>query len=171
MTSQPTAAPTSRKVGAMTLTIVSDTEVMLERTFDAPRELVFRAHSSCEHISQWWGRRIDTMPSCEMDFRTGGKWRFVNRDDEGNELAFFGEYGTIIEPERIDWTFGWEGMDGEPGPETLTLEELDGGRRTLLRSRSFLPSREARDAMIATGMEVGAAETWDRLEEHLATMR
>jgi uncharacterized protein YndB with AHSA1/START domain len=106
-----------------------------------------------------------------MDFRTGGKWRFVNRDDEGNELAFFGEYGTIIEPERIDWTFGWEGMDGEPGPETLTLEELDGGRRTLLRSRSFLPSREARDAMIATGMEVGAAETWDRLEEHLATMR
>ena len=95
----------------------------------------------------------------------------MNRDDEGNEFVFFGEYTLIHEPERIDWTFGFEGMDGEPGPESLTLEELDGGRRTLLRTRSFLPSREARDAMIATGMEHGAAETWDRLAEYLATMR
>ena len=170
MTSQRTSTPITRRVGAMTLTIVSDTEVMLEREFDAPRELVFRAHSSCEHMSRWWGRRIDSMPSCQMDFRPGGKWRFVNRDDQGNELAFFGEYGTIVEPERIDWTFGFDGMEGEPGPETLTLEELDGGRRTLLRTRSFLPSREALDAMIATGMEHGAAETWDRLEEYLAAM-
>jgi len=169
MITQSTSTPVTRRVGAMTLTVVSDTEVMLEREFDAPRELVFRAHSSCEHIRHWWGRRIDTMPSCEMDFRPGGKWRFVNRDDQGHELAFFGEYGTIIEPQRIDWTFGFEGMDGEPGPETLTLEELDGGRRTLLRTRSFLPSKEALDAMIATGMERGAAETWDRLEEYLAS--
>jgi uncharacterized protein YndB with AHSA1/START domain len=169
MTSQITTAPVSRKVGAMTLTLVSDTEVMLERTFDAPRDIVFLAHSSCEHISQWWGRRQDSMPSCQMDFRPGGKWRFLNRDDEGNEFVFFGEYTRIVEPERIDWTFGFEGMDGEPGPESLTLEELEGGR-TLLRTRSIFPSVEARDAMIATGMEHGAAETWDRLEEHLAIM-
>jgi uncharacterized protein YndB with AHSA1/START domain len=168
--SQTTSAQETRTVGAMKLTIVSDTEVVLERELDAPRELVFRAHSSCEHMRHWWGRRVDSMPSCELDFRPGGKWRVVNRDDEGNEITFFGEYGTIIEPERIDWTFGYEGMDGEPGPESLTLEELDGGRRTLLRARSFLPSKEARDAMIATGMEQGAAETWDRLAEYLATM-
>jgi uncharacterized protein YndB with AHSA1/START domain len=168
--SQSTSTPISRRVGAMTLTIVSDTEVMLERTFDAPRALVFRAHASCDHIRHWWGRRVDTMSACEMDFRPGGRWRFANRDDQGREIVFFGEYGTIVEPERIDWTFGWEGMEGEPGPETLTLEELDGGRRTLLRARSSLPSREALDAMIASGMEHGAAETWDRLEEHLATM-
>jgi uncharacterized protein YndB with AHSA1/START domain len=164
-----TIAPTSRKVGAMILTLVSDTEVTLEREFDAPRELVFRAHSSCEHVQHWWGRRVDSMPSCEMEFRPGGKWRFVNRDDEGNELAFFGEYLVIVEPERIDWTFGWEGMEGEPAPESLFFEELDGGR-TRLRSRSILPSREARDAMIASGMETGAAETWDRLAEYLPTI-
>lgn len=170
-TDQTTATQESRRVGAMTLTIVSDTEIMLERELDAPRELVFRAHSSCEHMRQWWGRRQDTMAACDIDFRTGGQWRIVSRDEDGNELAFFGEYGTIVEPERIDWTFGFEGMEGDPGPETLTLEELDGGRRTLLRSRSYLPSREALDAMIASGMEHGAAETWDRLEEYLATQR
>jgi uncharacterized protein YndB with AHSA1/START domain len=169
MTSQPTTAPISRKVGEMTLTLVSDTEVMLERVFDAPPEVVFRAHSSCEHIRHWWGRRVDTMPSCEMDFRPGGRWRFVNRDDEGNEFVFFGHYTLIEEPSRIDWTFGWEGMDGEPAPESMMFEELDGGR-TLLRTRSIAPSLEARDAMITTGMEFGAAETWDRLAEHLTKM-
>lgn len=169
MTDTQPAAPTSRQVEAMTLTLVSDTEVMLERILEAPRELVFRAHASCEHMRHWWGRRVDSMPSCEIDFRPGGTWRMVNRDDEGNEIVFFGTYGTIIEPERIDWTFGWEGMEGEPGPESLTLEELDGGR-TLLRARSVLPSREARDAMLASGMEHGAAETWDRLAEYLVTM-
>ena len=100
--SQSTSTPVTRQVGAMTLTIVSDTEVMLERTFDAPRDLVFRAHASCEHISKWWGRRVDTMAACEMDFRPGGRWRFVNRDDQGNEIVFHGEYTTIIEPERIE---------------------------------------------------------------------
>jgi uncharacterized protein YndB with AHSA1/START domain len=170
-TTQTDQLPVRRQVGAMTLTLVSDTEVMLERTFDAPRELVFAAHSSCEHMRQWWGRRSHTMPSCDIDFREGGAWRMVNRDEKGNEFVFFGRYTLIRQPERIDWTFGFEGMDGEPGPESLTLEELDGGRRTLLRTRSYLPSREARDAMIAMGMEDGAAETWDRLEEHLATLR
>jgi uncharacterized protein YndB with AHSA1/START domain len=168
MTSQPTATPVSRQVGALTLTLVSDTEIAMERVFDAPRELVFRAHSSCEHMRHWWGRRVDSMPSCEMDFRPGGTWRFVNRDDEGNEFVFYGEYRLIIEPERIDWTFGFEGMDGEPGLETLLLEDLGDGR-TRLRARSFFGSLEERDAMLASGMEHGAAETWDRLAEYLAT--
>ena len=176
MTSQQTSSQqtamgaTRRQVGAMTVTLVSDTEIVLEREIDAPRELVFLAHSSCEHMRHWWGRRVDSMPSCEIDFREGGAWRMVNRDDKGNEFVFFGEYILIREPERIDWTFGFEGMEGEPGPESLTLEALDGGRRTLLRSRAVLPSREALDAMIATGMEQGAAETWDRLAEYVATL-
>ena len=101
------------------------------------------------------------MPSCEMDFRPGGKWRFVNRDDEGNEFVFFGEYTHIEEPSRIDWTFGWEGMDGEPGPETLTLEELDGGR-TLLRAepsirRARLATRWSRRAWSTVPRRRGTA--------------
>lgn len=143
------ATPVSRRVGELTLTLASDTEIVMTRTFDAPRALVFKAHTSCGHIREWWGRRQDTMPSCEMDFRPGGAWRFVSRDDEGNEFVFFGEYRTIVEPERIDWTFGFEGMPGEPGLETLTLEERAGRRcsrhtRTSTRSRRVTrPSRAA----------------------------
>ena len=167
-TTDSTYEPVARKIGAVTLTLPSPTEIVMTREFDAPRELVFKAHSSCEHMRQWWGRRVDSMPECEMDFRPGGKWRFVNVDDEGNRFVFFGEYLTIVEPERIDWTFGFEGMDGEPGPESMTLQERDG--KTILTSHADLGSMEARDALIATGMEHGASETWDRLAEHLATM-
>lgn len=159
----------SRKVGELTLTLASDTEITMSREFRAPRELVFEAHADCAHIRQWWGPRGHTMATCEMDFRPGGAWRFVDRDADGNELAFFGQYREIVRPERIVWTFGFEGMDGEPGEEVLTLEEHDGV--TTLTTRSFFPSLEARDATIASGMEHGAAETWDRLAEHLATMR
>jgi uncharacterized protein YndB with AHSA1/START domain len=158
----------SRRVGAMTLTLPPDHSIVLTREFDAPRELVFLAHSSCEHVSKWWGRRQDSMPSCEMDFRPGGKWRFVSRDDDGAELAFFGEYRVIVEPERIDWTFGFDGMPGEPGEESMTLEERDG--RTLLTTVSWFPSDEVRDMVIATGMEHGASEMWDVLAEYLATL-
>ena len=168
-TNQQAHEPVTRQIGATTLTLSSPTEIVMTRIFEAPRALVFRAHSSCEHIRRWWGRREDTVTACQMDFRPGGSWRYVLGDDEGNEIAFFGKYGTIIEPERIDWTFGFEGMEGEPGPETMTLEELEGDR-TLLRTYTALPSQEVRDAVIATGMESGASEMWDKLAEHLATM-
>ena len=157
----------SRQVGALTLTATA-TEITMTRTFDAPRDLVFKAHTSCEHIREWWGPRGHTMPECAMDFRPGGTWRFVNVDAEGNRYVFFGEYRDIVEPERIDWTFGFEGMPGEPGLETLRLEERDG--KTILTTHSYFGSIEERDAVLQSGMEGGAAETWDRLSEHLATM-
>ena len=158
----------TRRVGEITLSLPPDHSIVMTREFDAPRELVFMAHSSCEHVSQWWGRRQDTMPSCDMDFRPGGAWRFVNVGDDGVEITFFGEYRTIVEPERIDWTFGFVGMEGEPGLESMTLEERDG--KTLLRTVSYFPSDEVRDIVIATGMEHGAAETWDRLAEYVVTL-
>jgi uncharacterized protein YndB with AHSA1/START domain len=159
---------TTRRVGALTISLPPDHTIVLTRTFDAPRELVFKAHASCEHISKWWGRRVDTMPSCEMDFRPGGAWRFVNRDDDGNEFAFFGEYREIVQPERIDWTFGFEGMPGEPGLESIRFEERDG--KTFMTTYSYFSSDEERDAVIESGMEDGAAETWDKLAEYLATL-
>jgi uncharacterized protein YndB with AHSA1/START domain len=158
----------TRRVGSMTLSLPPDHSIVLTREFDAPRELVFLAHSSCEHVSRWWGRRQDTMPSCQIDFRPGGAWRFVNRDEHGAEIVFFGEYREIVEPERIDWTFGFEGMPGEPGLESMTLEEIDG--RTVLRTVSSFDSDEVRDSVIETGMEHGAAEMWDRLAAHLTSM-
>ena len=158
----------SHRVGAMTVTVRSDLEVEFSRVFDAPRRLVFEAHAKPEHVRRWWGPRDTTMVSCEMDFRPGGKWRFVIRKSGGEEYVFFGEYREIVAPERFVWTFGFEGIQGEPGLETYTFTE-SGGRTTLTAVARF-DSIEARDAAIASGMEKGAAETWDRLEELLRAL-
>jgi uncharacterized protein YndB with AHSA1/START domain len=158
------------------VTTPSDTEIRMTRTFDAPRELVFEAHSSCEHMQNWWGPRRYEFASCEVDFRPGGKWRVVHRapavgphpygeEDQG----FRGEFREIVPPERIVWTFEWEGMPGHISVETLTLEERDG--KTMVTANSVYDSKEERDGMLETGMEEGAAETWDRLSEYLEKLK
>jgi len=157
--------PISRQVGKMTLTLKSDLEIEFTRVFNAPRTLVFEAHSKAEHIRRWWGPRGTTMTVCEMDFRPGGKWRYVIRKENGREQGFGGEYREIVPPERIVWTFGFDGMPGEPGEEILTLTEENG--TTILKAYSKFNSIEERDGALASGMEKGAAETWDRLEELL----
>lgn len=167
MVTSNSANQTSRQVGAMTLTLKSDLEIELSRVFDAPRALVFEAHSKPEHVRQWWGRKGSTLTVCDMDFRPGGKWRYVMRKANGKEYAFSGEYLEIVPPERLVWTFGVEGMTGA-GTEVYTFTERDG--RTTLTTTSRFDSIEARDAVIQSGMETGAAELFDRLEEHLRTM-
>jgi uncharacterized protein YndB with AHSA1/START domain len=82
--------------------------------------------------------------------------------------VFFGEYREIVRPERFVWTFGFEGMPGEPGPETYVFEEHDG--KTTLTSTAEFETIEQRDAVLETGMEKGAAETWDRLDEYLEVL-
>ena len=149
------------------VTTPSDLEVVLTRRFDAPRELVFEAHTKPEHIKRWWGPRAYDMPVCEMDFRPGGAWRFVHWAD-GEEYAFHGTYLEISPPERITWTFEWEGMPGHAITETMVLTEQDGG--TLLTTTSVYVSKEERDAMLQSGMEQGAAESMDRLDELLAEL-
>jgi uncharacterized protein YndB with AHSA1/START domain len=168
VTSNDTGEGTSRRIGEMTLRLKSDLEIELTRVFDAPRRLVFEAISKPEHVRRWWGLRKFTMTSCEMDFRPGGKWRFVLREESGDEYAFRGEYREIVPPERVVQTFEFEGFPGAVSVETLTLVE-QGGKTTLTATSRF-DSVEARDGMIESGMEAGAAETYDRLEEHLSTM-
>jgi uncharacterized protein YndB with AHSA1/START domain len=151
------------------VTTPSDREIVMTRVFDAPRELVFEAHSSCEHMSNWWGPRGYEFGSCEMDFRPGGAWRIVHRGPDGEEYGFRGEYREIVPPERIVWTFEFEGMPGHVSVETLTLEEHDG--KTTLTGTSVFDTVEDRDGMLESGMESGAAETMDRLDEYLETLR
>ncbi len=102
-----------------------------------------------------------------MDFRPGGAWRFVQRGPDGNEYAFRGVYREIVPPERLVYTFEFEGMPGV-SLETLTFVEHDG--KTTLTTSSRFPSVEARNGMLESGMEAGAAETMDRLAEYLGTM-
>ncbi|MGH2654713.1 MAG: SRPBCC family protein [Actinomycetota bacterium] len=155
--------------GKLTVTTPSDTEIQMTRVFDAPRDLVFEAHSSAEHMRNWWGPRKYETISAEVDFRPGGKWRIVHRGPDGEEYGFHGEYREIFPPERITWTFEFEGAPGQVAVETVTFEEQDG--KTTLTVTSVAPSKEARDAVLESGMTEGAAETFDRLEEYLETLR
>ncbi len=157
------------KRNALTVTTPSDLEIVMTRVFDAPRELVFAAHSKCEHLEKWWGPRKYTLAVCEMDFRSGGAYRFVHRGPDGvEEHGFRGEFREIVPPERIVWTFEWEGMPGHISVDTLTLEDLGG--KTRLTAHSLFDSVEDRDGMLQSGMEEGATETWDRLAEHLESI-
>jgi uncharacterized protein YndB with AHSA1/START domain len=159
----------TRRVGEMTVTLKSNLDLEFSRVFAAPRRLVFEAHKRPEHVRRWWGPHGSTMTECELDFRVGGRWRFKLRTGDGHEIAFFGEYREIVEPERFVWTFAFDGLPpGEAGLETYTFTETDG--KTKLVAVGHFKSVESRDAAIATGMEKGAAETWDRLAELLRTL-
>jgi uncharacterized protein YndB with AHSA1/START domain len=153
----------------LTVTTPSNREIVMARVFDAPRDLVFEAHSSCEHLSHWWGPRKYEVASCDVDFRSGGFWRIVHRGPEGEEHGFHGEFREIVRPERIVWTFEYEGMPGHVSVETLALEEQDG--KTTLTATSVFDTVEDRDGMLDSGMESGAAESMDRLDEYLEVLK
>ncbi len=137
--------------------------IILTRTFDAPRELVFAALTDPELIPKWWGRRRSSTEVDEMDVHPGGRWRFVEHDDDGKDWAFRGEFREIVPPERVTQTFEFEGFPGHISVDTMTLEEEDG--RTKIKAVSRFDSFEDRDGMLQSGMEEGAAETYDQLEE------
>ena len=101
----------------LTLTTPTERQIVITRVFDAPRDLVFEAHTSCEHLKNWWGPRRYEVGDCEVDFRQGGTWRMVHRA-EGEEHEFRGEYREIVRPERITWTFEWMGMPGHISVDT-----------------------------------------------------
>lgn len=154
----------------LTVTLPSDREILLTRTFDAPRRLVYEACSKPEHVARWWGPLGSTMIVCEMDFRPGGAWRFVLRMPDGSECPFKGVYREITPPERTVSTFIFDVdfiRDFET-VETATFEEHDG--KTTLRVTVLHKSKESRDRQIGAGMEAGASQSYDRLAELLATI-
>jgi len=147
------------------VSLPSDREIAITRWYDAPRDLVFEAFTKPEHLRRWWGPRYLTLPVCDMDFRVGGAYRFVQRGPDGAEYGFRGEYLEIVRPERIASTFEFEGMPGHVAVTTMVFEET-GGKTKLMGTTRF-ESREDRDGMLQSGMEDGARDTYDRLEELL----
>src|SRR5207244_6650147 len=135
------------------VTTPSDKEIVLTRVFDAPRDLVFETHTSCEHMSKWWGPRRYEISSCEMDFRPGGVWRIVQRGADGSEHGFRGEFREIVRPERITWTFEYEGMPGHVSVQPVVLEEHDG--KTTLTATVLFDTVEDRDGMRSEERRVG----------------
>jgi uncharacterized protein YndB with AHSA1/START domain len=151
---------------AALLTILSDCEVMLTRIFDAPPELVFKAHTDPDLIPRWWGLRGNTTVVEKMDVRPGGTWRFIQLDAEGDEFAFNGEYREVVPSQRLVNTFEFEGVPGHIILDTVVFEELPDGM-TKLTATSLFETVEDRDGMLNSGMEDGSNESWDRLAELL----
>ncbi len=140
--------------------------VDIVREFDAPVAAVFRAHTDPELFARWNGPRSVTMEIIEFDATTGGRWQYVGRGAGGEAYGFRGVFHTVEPNTRIIQTFEFDGAPGFVSLGTLTLEEVDG--RTRLSIHEVYPSVEARDAAVASGMEYGVKEGYERLDELLA---
>ena len=140
--------------------------VRITREFDAPPEKVFRAHTDPELISRWLGPRRHEMRVDTWDCRTGGSYRYVHASN-GNEFWFHGSFHEVRPGELIVQTFAFEGTPDAVALERLTFEDLGDGR-TRLSGTSLVDSFEDRDAFIASGMEQGLRESYERLDELLA---
>lgn len=152
--------------GKTTVEIISDLEVINERIFDAPRDLVFKTFTDPKLIPEWWGPRSTTTVVDVMEVKPGGKWRFVHDPGTDQETGFRGEYREIVPPEKVVQTFEWEGMPGHIIVETVTFEDLGDGR-TKLRNISTFATNEDLVGMVESGMESGLTESHDRFEELL----
>jgi len=149
--------------------IVSDPHVPLvriTREFDAPPEKVFRAHTDPDLVRQWLGPRRHEMKIEHFDCRTGGSYRYLHVSD-GNEYGFHGSFHEVRPAELIVQTFTFEGFPDGVALERMVFEDLGGGR-TRLVATSLVDSFEARDAFVASGMEDGVREGYERLDELLA---
>ena len=159
--------PVSSAANSRTFTVTtpSDTDIVMTRVFDAPRHLVFEALTRPEHVRRWWGILDDkhSVPVCEIDLRVGGAWRFVGRGPGGDIPAFYGEYREITPPERLVNTEFFEPFPDAGSLVTTVLTE-EGGKTRVTVTASY-PSKEVRDMVLQTGMEHGAAISYDRLEE------
>jgi len=149
------------------LTTPSDREFRMERTFNAPREKVWKALTEPELLKQWWGRG-NPLTIERFEFVRGGHWRFVEHSDHGDH-GFEGRYREIVPLERMVLTFEWDGMPGYVVVNTLTLEELPDARTKLVGTSLFHTTAE-RDGMMNSGMEGGANQSYDALDRVLAAL-
>ena len=147
-------------------------EIIIEREFDVPRELVFKAFTDPKLYVQWLGPRRLTMRLEKFEPRNGGSWRYISKDPENNEFAFHGVNHEVLSPERIIGTFEFEGLPekGHVVLQTARFEELP-GNRTKLVSQSVFQSVADRDGMLQSGMEEGVNDSYDRLDELLEKMQ
>ena len=153
-----------------TLTLPAEDQILVIREFDAPRHLVYKAWTTPELVAKWWTAKRGTAKGMEIDLRVGGRWRYAMETPDGQEVAFHGEYREIVPNERVVSTEVYEGAPVPPEEleasatlNTITFAEEDG--RTQVTMLIQCPSREVREAIIASGMEDGLQDALDLLEE------
>jgi uncharacterized protein YndB with AHSA1/START domain len=160
-------AVTSKRTAVVTLP--TDTQILIIREFDAPRNLVYKAYTTPELIKRWWSGDRGEVMSANVDLRVGGKWRYAMTANEGFEVAFHGVYREIVPNERLVTTEIYEGAPDAEAVVTHTFTEEDG--RTTLTMLMELPSRQVRDTIIESGMEGGLQEALDHLEQVAISLR
>lgn len=141
-------------------------QVLTERAFDAPRELVFRAFSEPDLLVQWLGPHGYTMTIDRFDLRDGGSWRYSHTDPDDNEYVFHGVFHGEPSVDGIVQTFEFEGAPGHVSLDTVVFEEQGGG--TIVRTNTVFQSVEARDGMVESGMTEGMTQGYERLDDVLA---
>jgi uncharacterized protein YndB with AHSA1/START domain len=152
---------------ASAFTTPSEREAILTRVFDAPREQVFKTVLDPGLIPDWWGPRRLSVRVDQMDVRPGGEWRFVLRDTASRVFTFHGVFEEIVPPERVSYSFEFEGLPAHSIVETAELEDTGDGR-TKVRFISLFESQSDRDMAIRWGVRDGALEAADRFAEVLA---
>jgi uncharacterized protein YndB with AHSA1/START domain len=141
-------------------------QIVITREFDAPRDLLFRAHTDPELLVRWLGPRRLSMTIDHFDARAGGTWRYIHRDVDGNEYGFHGVFHGTPSPDGIVQTFEFEGMPGHVSLQTIAFAEHDG--KTLLRQNVVFQSVADRDGMLESGMAEGVNDSMERLDELVA---
>jgi uncharacterized protein YndB with AHSA1/START domain len=149
--------------GSAVVTLPSDEEILIVRVFDAPAAIVFDAWTTPEIVQRWWAGDRGEVTEAQIDLRVGGRWRWVMTANGGFEVAFSGEYREIDRPHRVVRTEVFELVPDVEAVSTMTFEESDGV--TTMKILSRYPSREYRDATIASGMEGGLQTSLNHLEE------
>lgn len=150
------------------ITTPSDLEIVMKRDFQAPRVLVWQAWTQPEHVSKWWGCAASIITHCEIDLRIGGTWRYV-MDVNGEEYSFHGEYREISAPEKLVHTQIFEPMPEHEVLVTVVFEEHNGV--TTMTETALYASKEARDGHLQSGMETGASQSMDKLDNVLASLQ
>lgn len=146
-----------------TVTMPTDTTILITREFAAPRDLVWRAWTEPELVARWWHANRGEVLSIEADVRVGGRWRYVMRANNGFEVAFNGEYREVVPPERLVSTEVFEPMPDEPALNTLTFADHEGG--TLVTLHVEHQTQQARDLHVNSGMEDGLQDALFLLDE------
>ena len=155
-----------KNTGTLKVTLPTDREITMTRVFDAPREMVFDAFYKPELLKRWFGPRGWSLAVCEVDQRVGGGFRFILRGPDGKEMGMRGAYREIVRPSR---SVHMESFDDYPGESQVTAEFVEREGKTTLTVTVLYPSKEVRDVVLRSGMEHGAAESYDRLAELLAS--
>jgi uncharacterized protein YndB with AHSA1/START domain len=162
--------------GTLDVTFPSDTEILITRTVNAPRHLVYRAWTTPGLVRRWWPGRRGEMTVADMDFRVGGAWRYVMVAHSEFEVAFHGTYREIVPNERIVHTEVMEQPGTRPDSEegavlnTVTFEDAHDGEATIVRIRTDAGIREVRDMIAQSGMEGGVREQFEIIEELAASL-